>query len=188
MEFINIDLESIKFKLMSEKSGLGWSIEFCDQVELQYKRWMTCIQRYPNQRFVPSHYIDTFWHYHILDTEKYAADCYACFGYFIHHYPYFGMQEGDDDRKKADIAWNETKKIFKSEFGCEIDDLEKSHSIQASSDCVNYPKDCGPGACAGQECNTPGECENKIGKFDTKNLIILNQMRPRPLREADYTH
>lgn len=179
MEFIDIDLEPIKFKLMSKNSGLGWSLEFCDKVALQYKRWMTCVQRYPNQRLVPSHYIDVFWHYHILDTEKYFADCYACFGYFVHHYPYFGMQ-GEDDRKKADIAWNETKKLFKSEFGFEIDGLEKTYSSKASSDCV----DCGPGACAGQECNTPGECENKIGKFEVKDIIAINEIRPRPTRDS----
>jgi len=38
--------------------------------------------------------VDAFWDQHILDTRKYAEDCAAAFGHFLHHYPYSGM--GDE--------------------------------------------------------------------------------------------
>jgi hypothetical protein len=41
--------------------------------------------------------VDTFWHFHILDTVKYAADCERVFGYFLHHNPYIGLRGGGDE-------------------------------------------------------------------------------------------
>lgn len=31
--------------------------------------------------------VDAVWHYHILRTQKYFADCEAVFGYYLHHFP-----------------------------------------------------------------------------------------------------
>lgn len=187
MNFEQLDLESIKFKLMSKKSGLGWSLEFCDEVEQQYKRWMSLIRKYPNMKLVPSHFVDIFWHYHILDTQKYAADCLNSFGYFIHHYPYFGMSN-EEDKNKALESWDETKKLFKNEFNIELDYIEKMNSTAIlSADCDDEP-DCTPGACYGQDCNPPqSDCKvncfggDQIGNH-IMNISNINKARPRPVR------
>jgi hypothetical protein len=184
MNFDQLDLEPIKFKLMNKKSGLGWSLEFCDEVEQQYKKWMMLVAQYPDIHLVPSHFVDIFWHYHILDTQKYAADCLHSFGYFVHHYPYFGMQD-EEDKNKASKAWEKTKEIFKNEFNIELDYIEKSYVLNnTSASCDTQPNcndnpDCTPGACYGQECNPQGECEKQINKIEV-NLNAINKIRPRP--------
>jgi hypothetical protein len=42
---------------------------------------------YPEQPIIPTREIDIVWHFHILDTRKYAFDCKILFGYFLHHRP-----------------------------------------------------------------------------------------------------
>ena len=41
---------------------------------------------------------------HILDTRKYAADCEAAFGHFVHHFPYLGLR-GEEDTKALEAAF-----------------------------------------------------------------------------------
>lgn len=53
--------------------------------------------------------------YIILDTEKYAQDCERVFGYFLHHFPYFGMR-GEEDAAKLAASAGETKGLFEQEF------------------------------------------------------------------------
>jgi hypothetical protein len=60
--------------------------------------------------------VDTFWHYHILDTMKYARDCEQAFGYFLHHYPYVGL-EGDDGASVQQEAANRMRELYESTFG-----------------------------------------------------------------------
>ena len=93
-----LDLEPIKVKLMHRESGEGWSLERANAVEFEYRRFLFLMKRYPDEQTAPLAEVDTFWHYHILDTMKYAADCQAVFGYFLHHFPYIGL------RGEADLA------------------------------------------------------------------------------------
>ncbi|MFL6672629.1 MAG: glycine-rich domain-containing protein [Massilia sp.] len=85
-----LDLSAIKTKLMHE-SGECWSQERADAAELQYRRFLYLVKKYPTQQTAPMVDVDVFWHNHILDTKKYASDCQQVFGYFLHHYPYLGM-------------------------------------------------------------------------------------------------
>jgi hypothetical protein len=82
-----LDLEPIKVKLMHEESGEGWTLERANAVEFEYRRFLYLMKKFPNEQTAPLVDVDTFWHYHILDTMKYAADCEAVFGYFLHHFP-----------------------------------------------------------------------------------------------------
>ncbi len=43
--------------------------------------------------------LDQFWHQHILDTPKYAADCNRLFGRMIHHNPH--VVRGSDQESYA---------------------------------------------------------------------------------------
>src|SRR4051812_5332671 len=91
-----LDLDPIKFKLMEADEGHGWSREYADHTEREYKRYLILSAKYPEESLTPTKTVDKFWHAHILDTLKYAEDCQNVFGYFLHHFPYFGMR-GEQD-------------------------------------------------------------------------------------------
>lgn len=103
-QILALDLQPIKTKLMHAESGEGWSQQKADAVEVQYKRFLCLMQKYPEQQMAPLVDVDIFWHYHILDTMKYAVDCEAIFGYFLHHYPYLGMGDDADEGAREEGA------------------------------------------------------------------------------------
>jgi len=111
-----LDLELIKVKLMDKEEGLGWSSDRCDEAEKWYKRFLYLHKKNPSSPLVPVNDMDRFWHQHILDTEKYAKDCDKIFGYFLHHFPYFGMRGGEDAANLKRAA-EETSNIFEKEYG-----------------------------------------------------------------------
>jgi hypothetical protein len=91
-----LDLDPIKVKLMHEESGEGWSLAQAEAVESEYRRFLYLMKKFPEERAAPRVDVDIFWHYHILDTIKYARDCQAVFGYFLHHFPYVGLRGMED--------------------------------------------------------------------------------------------
>jgi hypothetical protein len=92
-----LHLEPIKAKLMHTESGEGWSSAYADAVEYEYRRFLYLVKKFPNEAVAPLFDVDVFWHYHILDTMKYAADCEHIFGYFLHHAPDSGLRSEDDE-------------------------------------------------------------------------------------------
>lgn len=119
-----VDFKMIKLKLQDTDEGQGWSVEKCDEVEVEYKRFLALKRKYPHLDIVPHRDIDHFWHQHILDTEKYAIDCGVIFGKFLHHYPYFGMN-GNQDAQNLIDAFEETKQLYKLHFGVEYIGMAK---------------------------------------------------------------
>lgn len=115
-DIMKLDLEMIKLKLQDSEEGAGWTIELCNEVEIEYKRFLSLKRSYPDSEIVPNKLVDRFWHQHILDTSKYHADCLDLFGYFVHHYPYFGMN-GEADYQNLCNAFEETKELYKLHFG-----------------------------------------------------------------------
>lgn len=111
-----LDLEAIKFKLMDAEEGRGWSRETVDRLETEYKRFLVLLVKYPDTVVAPSKDVDAFWHGHILDTMKYAEDCERVFGYFLHHFPYFGMRGAEDAAALAEAA-HVTQALLAKEFG-----------------------------------------------------------------------
>jgi hypothetical protein len=111
-----LDLGAIKSKLMHVASGEGWSAAHADAVETEYRRFLTLMKLYPNEATAPLVDVDTFWHYHILDTAKYAVDCAHVFGYFLHHYPYLGM-DGEEDEVTRDTAGARMQELYAATFG-----------------------------------------------------------------------
>jgi hypothetical protein len=113
---MELDLEPIKVKLMHVPSGEGWSQEKVNAVEKEYRRFLCLMKMYPNEDTAPLVDVDTFWHYHILDTMKYAADCEQAFGYFLHHYPYVGMGAGSDEEFRVDSGAR-MRDLYEATFG-----------------------------------------------------------------------
>jgi hypothetical protein len=110
-----LDLESIKARLMHAASGEGWSRAQADAVEGEYRRFLCLMQVHPDEVIAPSVAVDTFWHYHILDTVKYADDCARTFGRFLHHDPHVGLT--DDDAGRRIDASARMRELYAGLFG-----------------------------------------------------------------------
>ena len=117
--FEALDLTPIKMKLMHAESGEGWSERRANAVEAEYRRFLFLMKKYPDDGASPTVDVDTFWHYHILDTMKYARDCEATFGFFLHHYPYVGMGAGANEGER-ERAGERMREIYETEFGVVI--------------------------------------------------------------------
>jgi hypothetical protein len=112
-----LNLDQIKMKLMHVESGEGWSLEKANAVEKEYRRFLCLMKLFPEENTAPLVDVDTFWHYHILDTMKYAADCDKVFGYFLHHYPYVGMDGTAEDEQFRLDSGNRMQELYESVFG-----------------------------------------------------------------------
>jgi hypothetical protein len=110
-----LDLSNIKRKLMEPfPEGKGWTKAQCDEAELWYKRFLHSIVIDPSKPHVPNGPIDDFWHMHILDTRAYRKDCDYVFGYFLDHYPYYGL---NGDAIQRDESFVETNAQYNALFG-----------------------------------------------------------------------
>lgn len=111
-----LDLDQIKYKLMDREEGQGWTREQADHYELEYKRYLMLLAKYPSEVMAPDKNVDKFWHAHILDTLKYAEDCDNTFGYFLHHVPYIETGRAEDAFNFATSA-NNMARLYQKEFG-----------------------------------------------------------------------
>ncbi|EFW82819.1 MULTISPECIES: glycine-rich domain-containing protein [Pseudomonas syringae group] len=118
-------IENIDFSLIFNK--------LCSGDPLLCRRWSPIeaeigIQYYKNFLYINKKYlhkhpvlpplleVDEIWHHHILDTRSYMKDCQNIFGYYFHHYPYFGAR-GNDDKKNLGKAFELVQELYKEEFG-----------------------------------------------------------------------
>lgn len=115
-KIVNLDLEPIMVKAMDFEEGFGWTLEFTQQIAAEYKKFLTLCLENPSLPVVPSSLVDKFWHLHILDTQKYQEDCDQIFGYFLHHFPYFGMRS-EQDAKNLQQAWSDSCSLYRKRFG-----------------------------------------------------------------------
>lgn len=131
---MELDLEPIKVKLMHVESGEGWSLEQANAVEKEYRRFLCLMKKYPHEDTAPLVDVDTFWHYHILDTMKYAADCERVFGYFLHHNPYVGMGGEADEQVRIDSG-ERMRELYEATFGDAYPALRADVAGQSAAYC-----------------------------------------------------
>src|SRR5712691_1453168 len=176
-----LDLDPIKFKLMDTEEGQGWSREYVDHMATEYKRFLMLSVKYPDETIAPSKDVDKFWHGHILDTMKYAEDCQNVFGYFLHHFPYFGMR-GEEDAANLAEAGRTTQRLYEQEFG-------KTNPSRPSMCAVAVTKDA-PAMCAVAVtkddiamCAVANEADSVTPLFGARKPAYRNMlktsMRPR---------
>lgn len=115
----NLDFEPIMVKIVDTDEGAGWSPTLASIIEKQYRQFLKLIS-IPGAVVVPTKCIDTFWHYHILDTKQYRVDCEDVFGAFVDHFPYFGMR-GDEDRLALQDAFDASLRLVRDIFGGSAD-------------------------------------------------------------------
>jgi hypothetical protein len=130
-----INFENVKMKLLSPEFEGKYSSNEVDQYISLYREFLAIHFAYKSMDIVPTKLIDLIWHQHILDTRAYARDCDFLFGYFLHHYPYFGLN-GPEDARNLAAAFQNTCEIWKVHFG--------RSPMSQSSDCSS----CGGGSCS----------------------------------------
>jgi hypothetical protein len=157
-----LDLDPIKVKLMHQESGEGWSLAHADAVEFEYRRFLYLMKKFPNEQAAPLFDVDVFWHYHILDTMKYAADCEAVFGYFLHHFPYLGLR-GEEDLEAHQQGGERMRELYERTYGERyIRDDEPAHSMVFSANArkvawsVNIPPIPSGAAVETASCESSG--------------------------------
>ena len=111
-----MDCGSIAVKLIKPDDKIGWTLEQTTAAIEDYRRFLLLNYLYPDRIIVPSQIVDRVWHKHILDTEKYQADCLEIFGYFLHHYPFFGMVD-EADKQESEGAFADTCQLWERHFG-----------------------------------------------------------------------
>lgn len=117
-----MDMSMILFKMTNEESagelGLLWDKEDAEFAIEQYRQYLYLLRKY-DADISPTLAIDAVWHNHILDTRKYVADCQTIFGFYLHHFPYFGSRS-QEDRRQLERAFENTNRLFKDEFGIDL--------------------------------------------------------------------
>lgn len=111
-----IDLTMIRLKLADPLEGQGWNEGELELAEREYRRFLALHLMFPEMAVVPCGLVDHVWHAHILDTFAYAPDCQKVFGFFLHHYPYFGMR-GEQDAVDLHDAYELTLARYGDAFG-----------------------------------------------------------------------
>lgn len=129
-----LDLDSIKTRLMNAASGEGWSREQADTAAQEYRRFLCLNKMYPDVELAPYEDVDMFWHYHILDTRKYAADCKLVFGYFLHHCPH-AIANGEDDMQRRIESGKRIGILYEATFGS-ADPATHARMAQATAPCI----------------------------------------------------
>lgn len=82
----NLDLECITKDIVKKEK---WKLARAKRAEKEYREFLALIRRHSTAEIAPwNNDLDVFWHYHIINTQKYAVDCEALFGYYLHHDPH----------------------------------------------------------------------------------------------------
>lgn len=207
----NLDLDPIIFRVMHNEETL-WTLEQADYAAQLYRGFLYLAWKYPNKAIVPNKIVDQFWHQHILDTAKYREDCQMVFGYFLEHFPYFGMR-GEEDKQNLETAFEETMSLFTEHFTQIASPADKASDclfLTKSSDCLfatqqTKASDClfaaKPSDCLfvnkqmkASDClfaAKPSDClfGDKSKSPDTQssdclfvNKLAVDMSRPRPVR------
>lgn len=133
-----LDFTLLKSKLCHEE-GEGWAPDWADRTITKYKRWLYLILKNPTIRLVPSKHIDTVWHHHILDTNAYLRDCNHVFGYFLHHFPYYGLR-GDADADSLNQSFLRTMQMYRETWLEEMTFDASAVCSDGQGNCDHSPK------------------------------------------------
>lgn len=140
-----IDLSMVRMKLADPEEGKGWAIDQIDLAEQEYRRFLALHLMYPEMAVVPCHLVDEVWHAHILDTQAYAVDCERVFGFFLHHFPYFGMR-GEQDAADLLDAYEATLQRYREHWG------EPTAGVWVSEDSSKCHRQSCRTQCKPQKC------------------------------------
>jgi hypothetical protein len=131
-----LDFSRIKAKLMRGRDGVI-ALRQVERAEAGYRQFLKLAAKHPDAPIVPSEEVDEFWHMHILDTQRYGADCERIFGYMIHHDPYSGLDGAEDDARHLALA-AESDALADREFGVRGEGAAHGVNLGAEGDAIVY--------------------------------------------------
>lgn len=147
-EVMKLDFSRLKHKntgtLEAEMSAEEW-----EKAEVEYRRFLQLKMLYPGVSLVPSKQVDKLWHAHILDTHAYREDCESLFGYFLDHYPYFGIY-GKEDYNNLINAFEQTVELYEKHFG-PYPNPSPVNATRCGDHACHAPSECA--------CRVPGACK-----------------------------
>ncbi len=117
--------------------------------EKEYRRFLSLKAWYPSVELVPNKLVDKVWHAHILDTMAYAKDCEKVFGFFLHHFPYFGIY-GKEDYQQLVTAFDKSCALYERHFG-PYPDKSQFQAMRCAGHACHVPTECA--------CRTPEACK-----------------------------
>jgi hypothetical protein len=129
-----LNLRSVKEKLKDRK-GFWWRVwHDADRLEAEYRQFLYLIATNPGKTVVPwTQDLDDFWHEHILDTEKYAQDCNAALGSFLHHNPHLPKGSSQHDK-----AFSETRQMYRAAFKETVDKRSRGNRTSCGPGCTTF--------------------------------------------------
>jgi hypothetical protein len=121
-----VELNSVRDAVMEK---LGWDLDRAEAARREYIRFLTLLQMKPGFMLIPwpneqgQDDLDQFWHQHILDTAKYAADCDALFGRMIHHNPHVMRGSGVETDAVEKTQRLYTRTFNSGSYGRPVDEV-----------------------------------------------------------------
>jgi hypothetical protein len=164
LEFLNLNLEPIIYKLTHNEDGESWNLEDAIKYAQEYRCWLFICWMNPDLSLPPSKKIDHVWHMHALDSELYRVQTLRLFRRYFDHFPYFGVRS-ELDKQNLQSAFENTKKLM---------------SLYADSFGCNFTALCG-NSCGGSLCDNNACDSNSCGKlevFSEKTEEYLLSIRP----------
>ncbi len=122
LDFSKMINKLINQSIPNPYNSYQWERVALEQAVNRYKKYLFILVKYKNDydMLPPTLEIDEIWHHHILDTQKYMDDCQFLYGQYLHHYPYFGLEEQGTNYKVIYEALQRTRKLFFLEFNEEL--------------------------------------------------------------------
>ncbi|PAF44077.1 hypothetical protein [Helicobacter sp. 11S02629-2] len=164
-----LDFTKLNSKLINH---YGWDKVEVSTLNSLYKEWLVLHICYPHISLTPNIKLDEYWHMHILDTKAYAKDCLLLFGEFLHHYPYFGLE---DNEEEAEMTFDLTNDLFFHHFG-------HTQSTALAS--------CKSSKCESSKCKSSSfeaaNCKSDVNKANCKSNIKASASHKLDTESANY--
>jgi hypothetical protein len=98
-----LSLDGVRSRVAKENPD--WTTTRVDAAVAEYRKWLVLIALNKFGKLgMCSTDVDEVWHAHILFTRKYAADCEALCGSFIHHQPNSEEEKRDETSAKNTLS------------------------------------------------------------------------------------
>jgi len=115
------EVAKVGFELIGWKMRDSKMCTFSDEeVELairEYKRFLELKIANPGINLAPTDLMDEAWHFHILDTKRYAVDCQRMFNQFLHHVPSYGPYESPNRENALLKSYERMMALYREQYG-----------------------------------------------------------------------
>ena len=121
-----LDLNTVQSRLCK---SMGLSQDQGKLAEERYRQFLALKLMYPGDTLVPPKLVDHFWHYHLVDTQKYNEDCQKLFGKPLPHTP-------DVSDAIQHTGWSRTKALYEEIFGIDVEEEGWSANTMGAAKCT----------------------------------------------------